>query len=155
MVSSFKPWTFYFGFFKGKAKHEFKTSTKYLFTKVHAYILKSTKLMLVSTNMSIVIKPWNFMPMKLKKKYSTPWMCFYSNCSLVRDKVWYPRWLEDQAFTHLHRRLSTSSGGLGQTTEIASPGSYSSPLPCKHTSYNLMCTVTFYNTEIKVCLHLF
>jgi len=60
------PWTFNFVLFVGMAIYEFKIPTKYLFTSVINIlrIIKNPQIQ-VSMNMSIVVKPQNFVPMKL------------------------------------------------------------------------------------------
>jgi len=58
-------WTFNSMFFVGRAIHEFKIPPKYIFTLVILrVVLFLNPRIQESTNMSIVIKPWNFMPMK-------------------------------------------------------------------------------------------
>jgi len=57
-------WTFIFVFFDGRAIHEYKIPTKYLFTLVMLHIIWNLRIQ-VSMNMPIFVKPWNFVPMKL------------------------------------------------------------------------------------------
>ena len=59
-------WTFNFMFFMGMANHKLKIPTTYLST-LHVVILCIiwNLLILMSTNMSISVKPWNFVPKKL------------------------------------------------------------------------------------------
>jgi len=57
-------WTFNFVFFMGRAIHEFKIPTKYLFTSFLLHIIRNPRTQ-VSTNLSIAVTPPNFVPIKL------------------------------------------------------------------------------------------
>jgi len=70
-------WTFFSPCFSGVI-HEFKNTTKYLFTLLILHIIWNPQIQ-VSRNMFIVVKPWNFMSIKLDDFTVTIYISLYTN----------------------------------------------------------------------------
>jgi len=120
-------WTFNFMYFVGGAIYEFKILLKYLFVLIILSMIWNSRIQ-VSTNMSIVFKPWNFVPMKLHyftvSKFAVHLMqvmcisvimakVFWRGLPKNQDIIFIWTHIREQVFVnHLLTRFSTKTGLL-------------------------------------------